>query len=267
MKSTGPEWKFSQEPKLKSDFKSGPGPGEYSIRESSPSSKGAVFGTSEREPLSKPLDTPGAGTYEIKGMPEGPKYTIQGKHQEYIKDFNPAPNAYNQEITDFVGREKSPSYKFGLDSRFKETLNENPAPTEYNVELRSSGPMWKFNQEARDRPAFNENTPAPNAYNIEFGDINKGEKSPAYRFGSESKSKEIKNDNPSPGHYNIDLKSTSPEWKFGTEKKDKYKTAAEPGPADYSPRELSPSSKAAFFGTSSRPPLSLAPETPGVGTY
>ena len=153
-------WKFSQEPRNKLKTEDYPGVGEYSPREPT-TVKGAVFDKSGRPPLNEISDTPGVGSYDFKGMPEGPYYSIQGKSKEILKDSNPSPAEYNQELNDYIIKQKSPSYGFGSASRETKKYETGEAGYYYN-EYQSQGPHWKFSEEERFKeipnagPKFNE---------------------------------------------------------------------------------------------------------------
>ena len=263
IKGNSPEWKFGTEEKGQKKIKVSPGPAEYNPRELSPASRAAFFGSSSRLPLSQDLETPGAGTYDVLTHPDSPKYTMQGRPIQKIEEVTPGPASYNQETNDFINKTKSPSYKFGTDSKSKSNENLNPAGADYNVEPRKSGPEWKFGTETREKIEIKDQ-PGPADYNPR--DASPSSRANVFGTGQRSELSKVK-DTPGPGHYELDLKEKGVEWKFSTEKREKPQNETKPGPADYNPREVSPSRIAPVFGTSERTPLYKSEETPAPGTY
>jgi hypothetical protein len=227
IKDKGYQWKFSSEPRDHLQFEQTPGPGFYSPRESN--KPGFAYTTSERPALSKALDTPGVGTYEVKEINQGVGYSITGRPVEKIRESSPGPGAYSKEAGDLATRPKSPSYRFGTESREQIIKNENPSPNTYNIEPKEKGPTWVFSTGERNIKKL-EKVPGPGEYSPK--EINPHSSAPV--FGSSKRTLfDAPSETPGVGTYEIRTEKTEgPQFTMGVKQLEKNRESS-PGPGEY----------------------------------
>ena len=150
--------------KLNRDALNNPPPGTYTIdpnagRHHSP---GMVFGKDKRD-HTKPDNLPGPGNYAIPTTLTSKGVTIQGKHEEKIKEKAPGPGAYEAKLD--PSKTHGGGVKFGHEAKDTGPKDTGaPGPGMYDVKLGyKGGPI--FGKDPRDKPQKSD-VPGPGQYNV-----------------------------------------------------------------------------------------------------
>lgn len=149
--------------KLNKDALLNPPPGTYTIDANAGKhhSPGIVFGKDKRDHL-KGDSLPGPGNYQMPSTLDSRGITIQGKHEEKIKERAPGPGAY--EAKEDPRKTHGGGVKFGHDSKGKGARDTGaPGPGQYKIDQPyDKGP--KFGKDLRDKP-IKSDMPGPGQYN------------------------------------------------------------------------------------------------------
>lgn len=149
--------------KLNKDSLNNPAPGTYTVDANAgkSSAPGVLFGKGERDKL-KPDNLPGPGNYALPSTLENRGITIQGRHDEKIKDKAPGPGTYDDKPNPM--KTHGGGIKFGHDTKSTVIKDSGaPGPGQYLIKLPyDKGP--KIGKDLRDRPQKSE-MPGPAHYN------------------------------------------------------------------------------------------------------
>ena len=103
------------------------------------------IGSSQRQPLSPPHDTPGPGAYGVRSqIGEGPKIGIQGRAKASSNAEIPGPGAYQPNSNAALKSPPKPTLKSGEPRMYKDpsTQKDNPGPGNYNPNDGQLGPKY-----------------------------------------------------------------------------------------------------------------------------
>ncbi|MCQ2820930.1 MAG: hypothetical protein MJ252_27040 [archaeon] len=207
-----------------------PGPGSYNpvLRSTTPH-----YSMGQKNSFSFRNDNPGPGKYEVKReitVNTLPSYKFSTSRKKGLEIESskgiPGPGSYNTE--DKVLKRSQPNYSFGRQVRTKLKFDSNPAPNQYKVKeyIGKEGP--KISMSKKIEPSKSESCyfPGPGQYKLTKFDKYLPT-SPSFGMGKSNRDDLYKkSDNPGPGEYDTESKSTidavkrsNPSWVMGTEKK------------------------------------------------
>ncbi|OMJ68979.1 hypothetical protein SteCoe_33427 [Stentor coeruleus] len=263
-RAKSPSWSMGKQSRSTKLFALSPGPGAYSLQNPNSHIISPVIGTSQRQFLNNTQKTPGPGAYDSKFAVGGPKYTIKGREEKRHISTSPGPGHYNQEVNDFSIKDRSPAYKIGLSARSDmKKIYENPGPGQYDTRSKISGPKWGFGSDGKSKYIKND-MPGPGAYESLTPKYNKG-----FSMTSRKHEKSLEN-YPGPGSYENRNRILSPSWSMGIQAKLKeleaYKNGV-PGPGAYTESYVRPHSTAPIMGSAKKGMKNETGETPGPGAY
>lgn len=215
-----------------------PGPGSYSMR-STFEAKGIGFGSGKKSSpnLNKTAYIPGPGSYQPPsdfgnkthgfGFGNSKRSKKNGRHQM------PGPGQYTVN-ENFFRDTKAATIK----GRPHTTKPDNkPGPGHYQSKSLHASPAFSMGI-GKKVPGIRDNqVPAPNTYNPDFGKVKQG--TPGVSFGSPSK-EGMKGDDkmPGPGQYEVRTKTGADQPSFGI--RGRYSDRKEdmkPGPGNYEPKD------------------------------
>jgi len=240
MKHSAVAWSFGKDGRTNSQTYRNPGPGAYSLHDTSTYKVKAPhwkIGTAKRSSSFKE-NIPGPGNYEIKAkLGDAPKYTMRPKTgTEFGKSSrDPGPGAYNPDV------KKNDDYKFTMRIRPQSAsaLMKNPGPGTYNLRKVDSDLL------------------KPNSI----------------RFGTEKKHKDVNftyMKNPGPGNYDHDKNkviASAPKFSFGKEDRGDNKRPKTPGPGQYEAKKIMGNDGPKIGMSFYRPLSSVSNKSPGPGEY
>lgn len=265
-RAKSPSWSMGKQSRSIKLLTLSPGPGTYSLQNPYTHIISPVIGTSQRQFLNSTQKNlgPGPGAYDSKSVAGGPKYTIKGREGKKHISTSPGPGHYDQETNDFSIKDRSPAYKIGSSVR-KDIIktNEHPGPGQYDTRNKDTGPKWGFGSDKKSKNVKND-MPGPGAYESLTPKYNKG-------FSMTSRKLEKSCENyPGPGSYENKNRILSPSWSMGTQAKLKglgvYKNEV-PGPGAYTDNYVRPHSTAPIIGSAKKGMKIETGQTPGPGAY
>lgn len=305
---SSPKWTFSGKPDSSQSQQNNaqfPGPGHYEMHNNQKSRRGMAqsnnFGLAHRKFGSYGTSSNNPGPADYQPAPtakSSPSYTLTPRrdlNSVHDKDC-PGPGAHNLANTTGAHAQKC---VFTKEERLESPHKDGPGPTTYNIQKDvQAGPKWSLGTAPRHMkvhidtpgpgsymcassmsgPKFSaaprrdkvrrgiEDVPGPVTYTIESS-IGKG---PGCTMRSRFMDTcERRIDQPGPGHYSQQLKSSTPRYGFGTQMRDEaYRDRQRlPGPGAYSPDDYRkkhiPTCK---FGSSERTTFKNL-DCPGPGSY
>eukprot|EP00698_Gefionella_okellyi_P001109 TRINITY_DN109_c0_g1_i3.p1 TRINITY_DN109_c0_g1~~TRINITY_DN109_c0_g1_i3.p1 ORF type:complete len:3375 (-),score=542.39 TRINITY_DN109_c0_g1_i3:9-10133(-) len=282
-----PSVKFTTANRFGSDVdNSSPGPAAYDPKLPSQATN-VKISTTARFAAEHDENQPGPGAYTLPDTNDGPKYTMQHRHNE--KDNfsdSPGPAAYNPQLPStatnvhfgsgsrFASSHGSdtpgpsvlpdipitPSVKFTTEPRFRDHVDDSsPGPAAYNPALSSDAPKVSFGVGDRfppDRPFEGS----------EAGVLPDPEIKPSVKFTTEQRFKDhIDYSSPGPAAYNLENNDRGPSASFGVgERFTKSEHDDMPGPYVIPDPPIWPSVK---FSTSDRFRDERDNSSPGPAAY
>ena len=259
--------------------KNNPGPGYYDIEEKQTlkTSKSCFFGKSDKFEKNKNKN-PGVGEYNIykeKNIGEGPVYQFGKSKKKDIfmeeKDINIGPGSYENK-SEFDSNNNNNKSTFSKSEKFDKIKNNTPGVGQYNI---SNEYKIKSNKNsmgtAEKKSIFHKEISniGPGSYNTLENNLNS---SIGFKFSKEEKLKDIKNNNPGVGKYNIEkdslnIKKSEPKFSMGKQKKESIfnsKNNQNLGPGSYN----EPQKFIIGYKFSKEEKLkNIKSDTPGPGAY
>ena len=224
------------------------------------------FGTGSRRPLTKHDTVPGPGAYSDRSEPAGPQISIKGKYNDFRPSEIPGPGAYNSDQSIARQAANSPHYSFTRDKKgLKIAGSDAPGPANY---AQTGSPFTtqgsKFGTDSKS-PRVNNENPGPGAYDP---------KRPASAGGVVIASRHPTKPPdavPGPSAYSPQLASPkTPQYSIGSAPREGRSQSGIPGPGHYDDRSLSAGIKnrsAAYkIGTEHRGHGFVGGKPPGEGT-
>lgn len=149
------------------NVKKSPGPGEYEPKVPAHVSRTSNFGTGARPPLTVPKFTPGPGAYGLDSTLSGPKYGMSGRRIDLkTSDQVPGPGQYEPTISYAISDSKSHVIGTGQRSNLGRTRANNfPGPGSYYNDKKAKTQTWSFGKDPKHKEIF-EDEPGPGQYEI-----------------------------------------------------------------------------------------------------